>query len=136
MPATKDRATPKRAGVQFADPLADSAVIYAGTLYALNASGNAVAATASGTTVRAVATKFASQPGGDERIEGEIGVFAFDNSATAAIARADIGANAYVEDNQTVAKTGTAVAGVVVDVDDTGVWVRVGAQVPPAASGD
>ena len=57
-----------------------------------------------------------------------LGVFRVDNGSGAAeLPRADIGATAYVVDDQTVGATGTCVAGPVFDVDDAGVWVRIGA---------
>ncbi|MNL87852.1 hypothetical protein D3C87_2172310 [compost metagenome] len=52
----------------------------------------------------------------------------FANSAGAAeLKRPDIGGVAFVVDDQTVSKTGTAVAGLVLDIDDGEVWVDVGA---------
>ena len=125
---TKDRPTPEREGRLVADPLAAAAVIYAGALYVLDSAGAAAAATAAATTpVRAVATARASAAAGDSRVEGALGVFRFDNGSGAAeLTRADIGGDAFVVDDQTVAKTGTAKAGVVVDVDEAGVWVRIG----------
>jgi len=58
------------------------------------------------------------------------GVFRYDNSGSSdAIAQDDIGANCYMVDDQTVALTnGSAarsVAGKIVDVDASGVWVSV-----------
>lgn len=124
---TQDRPTPERDGRRVSDPLAAVAVIYAGALYVLDSAGAAAAATAAATTpVRAVATARASAAAGDSRVEGALGVFRFDNDGNA-ITRADIGGDAFVVDDQTVAKTGTAKAGVVVDVDEAGVWVRIGA---------
>ena len=72
---------------------------------------------------------------GDARaldVEVERGVFAFDNSTAGdAIAQADVGNNAYIVDDQTVAKTdggGTrSIAGVIEGFDGTSVLVRVGA---------
>jgi len=59
------------------------------------------------------------------------GVFRFANSAGAdEIALADVGADAWIVDDQTVAKTdGTASrskAGRIMDVDAHGVWVSIG----------
>lgn len=126
---TADRNTPQREGVRVSDPLAAGALIFTGALYALDNAGNAVAATAGGTAVRAVAIQRGDQAKGDERVEGERGTFCFENGAAgAAITRADIGKVAYVVDDQTVGKTGTAVAGVIADVDDLGIWLDVGAR--------
>lgn len=62
----------------------------------------------------------------------ERGVFGFENSSAGdAIAQADVGNNAYIVDDQTVAKTdggGTrSIAGVIEGFDGTSVLVRVGA---------
>ena len=125
---TQDRPTPEREGRLVSDPLAANAVVFAGALYVLDAAGNATPATAAAANpVRAVALARASQPDGDQRVDGVLGVlFRFDNDGDA-ITRADIGSDAFVVDDQTVAKTGGAKAGVVVDVDEAGVWVRIGA---------
>jgi hypothetical protein len=126
MPAlTADRNTPSRAGHLFGDPLAVGALIFAGAMYALDANGDAVTATAGGNKVRGVSHRYASQAAGDTMVDGRRGVYRFENDA-GAITRADIGATAYVVDDNTVAKTGTAIAGTVLDVDDVGVWVEIG----------
>jgi hypothetical protein len=59
------------------------------------------------------------------------GTFRFANSAAAdAITKAEIGDTCYIVDDQTVAKTTDSAtrsaAGQIVDVDTSGVWVRVG----------
>lgn len=59
------------------------------------------------------------------------GVFKFKNSASGdLIAQADVGADCYIVDDQTVAKTnGTSSrsrAGIIVAVDSDGVWVQLG----------
>lgn len=133
MALSADRNTPRRAGVQFRDPVAAAKVIYAGALYALDASGNAIPAVAAGTAhARGVAQARADNSAGAAgaaSVEGERGVFRFANSAAAAeIKRTEIGAVAYIADDETVSKTGTAIAGLVVDVDADGVWVDVGAR--------
>ena len=124
---TKDRPTPERDGRRVSDPIASGATLYAGGMYVLDSDGNATAATAAGDTpVRAVAIARASKTVGDIRVEGALGVFCFANDGDA-IKRTDIGKSAYVVDDQTVAAAGTAKAGTVVDVDEAGVWVRIGA---------
>lgn len=125
---TKDRATAERDGRLVADPLAAGVVLFAGGMYVLNGAGAATPATAAATTaVRAVARQRALAAQGDVA-DGVLGVFCFDNSAGAdALARADIGAACFAADDQTVKKTGTCRAGLVLDVDAAGVWVRVGA---------
>jgi len=136
MPATQDRATPEREGHRYVDPLAASTTIYAGAMYMLDASGNAVpaAAQAGATTlkVRGVAIKRAATADGQANVAGARGVFRLDNaSAGDAVARTEIGAACYALDDVTVAKGSDTnkrpQAGTVVDVDDAGVWVRIGA---------
>lgn len=125
---TADRNTPRRDGAQVADPLAAGVVIYTGSMYALNATGAATPATAAGNAVRAVAESQASVAAGDTIVEGRKGAYRFANSAGATeLTRADIGKPAFVADDQTVSKTGTAVAGLVLDIDNGDVWVDVGA---------
>lgn len=68
---------------------------------------------------------------GDERVEVDTVIALFANSAADdAIAAADIGQPAFLVDDQTVAKTVGAglrpIAGRIVDVDSSGVWVSVG----------
>lgn len=128
---TKDRPTAQRAGDLVADPLAAAVTIYAGAMYVLDGSGNATPATAAATTpVRAVARKRAVQAQGDELTDGARGVFCFANSTGGTeITRAGIGANAFAVDDQTVANAGTCIAGEILDVDEGGVWVRIGTRV-------
>lgn len=134
MALTKDRNTKRRDGVQFNDPVAASTRIFAGSLMCLDAAGNAVpGSTATTLTARGVAQEQVDNSAGaagDLRIESRRGVFPFANSAAAdEITRADIGANAYIVDDQTVAATdGTStrsVAGVIRDVDSDGVWIEI-----------
>jgi hypothetical protein len=133
--ATQDRNTPHRAGALVSDPVAAATKLFAGTMYGLDASGNAIKAGAVGAgPARAVAQATADNSAGaagDVRVEGKRGVYRFGNSASGdLIARADIGALCYVVDDQTVAKTDDTgareIAGVIVDVDSAGVWVDVG----------
>ncbi|OSC96070.1 hypothetical protein BZY60_000305 [Pseudomonas aeruginosa] len=135
MPAlTKDRNTVRRDGVQFSDPVAAATRIFAGSLVCLDASGNAVpGSTATTLKARGLAQEQVDNSAGaagDLRIETRRGVFLFANSAAAdEITRADIGATAYIVDDQTVAKTdGTSTrsaAGTIRDVDSYGVWVEI-----------
>lgn len=134
MALTKDRNTKRRDGRLNSDPVAASARIFAGALMCLDASGNAVpGATATTLKARGVALEQVDNSAGaagDLRIESSRGLFPFTNSAAAdEITRADIGANAYIVDDQTVAKTsGTntrSVAGVIRDVDSDGVWIEI-----------
>jgi hypothetical protein len=70
---------------------------------------------------------------GDLKIRIEKGVFLFGNLDADPVTAADIGHNAYVVDDETVAKTdgngARGIAGLIVDVDDRGVWIDTRANV-------
>ncbi|MEP2705224.1 MAG: hypothetical protein ABJQ71_01190 [Roseibium sp.] len=127
-----DRRTPERNGDHREFPLAAATLLYAGSMAALNASGELVPMSTS-TTLTSVGRSEAradNSTGAAGDITGRIksGIFRFANSAAAdEITDTDIGATCYGVDDQTVAKTdGTAtrsVAGKVFDVDAQGVWV-------------
>lgn len=132
---TVDRDTPRRAGIEFRDPVAASKTLYAGALVVLDASGNAApGSTATGLTARGCAQETVDNSGGsagDVSVPVRAGVFRFANSAsTDEIKRTEIGDTCYIVDDQTVAKTDAtstrSEAGTVVDVDTDGVWVRIG----------
>lgn len=133
MALSKDRDTSRRESVNFSDPVAAGAVLFAGAMYALDAAGNAVPASAIATqrtrgVVQAQVNNAAGLAGA-LNVSGRRGLFPFKNSTAAdLIARADIGNNCYVVDDETVAKTSNAnarpVAGVIRDVDASGVWVE------------
>lgn len=128
----KDRNTPARDARDFAIPTAASKTFYAGSLLCVDANGygtpGATATTLKGLgRVKRQVTSTAVA--GADTVEYERGCFRFANSADAdEITRADIGATAYVVDDQTVAKTnGTntrSAAGIIRDVDDLGVWIE------------
>lgn len=130
---TQDRNTLRREGLSLEPPVAATTKIYGGSIVAINASGYAVPG-ATATTLKAagVAERRADNSAGaagDIRVRVRKGVHVFANSAsTDAIALTDIGADCYIVDDQTVAKTnGTStrsVAGKVFDVDAGGVWVN------------
>jgi hypothetical protein len=114
-------------------PVAAAQQIFAGALVAVNATGYATPG-ATATTLRGIGRAEAqadNSAGADGAISVDVmrGVFRFGNSAAAdLITRAEIGADCYIVDDQTVAKTngtGTrSVAGTVFDVDADGVWVK------------
>lgn len=132
MALTSERITPFRDGVEFSDPVAAGVVIYVGALVALDAAGNLVpGATATGLKARGVAMETVDNSAGAAGADNclvRAGVARFGNDGT--ITRADIGATAYIVDDETVADndaTGTrSAAGVIVDVDADGVWVKIG----------
>lgn len=130
-----DRNTNRRNADQVSDPVAAAKVISTGTMYALDASGNALPAGTNGAgRVRAVAEDRADNTdgnAGDVIVAGRCGCFQFGNStSTDALTRADIGAICYAVDDSTVSKTDSSgarkIAGAVFDVDDGGVWVSIG----------
>lgn len=133
--ATKDRSTEEIApGRVRSLPMAASAKVYAGTIAAIDASGNVNKGITS-TTIRAVGVflaPFDNTGGAAAALSAEVhrGVFGpFANSSAGdLIAAADVGADCYIVDDSTVAKTnGTStrsVAGKVWNVDASGVWIE------------
>ncbi|WP_289034394.1 hypothetical protein [uncultured Roseibium sp.] len=127
-----DRNTRERSGDRREFPVAASAVIYAGAMAALNASGFAVPMSTS-TTLLAVGrcegrTDNSGGSNGDLKVRVGVGIYRFANSAAAdEITTSDIGKTCYGVDDQTVALTdgtGTrSAAGTIFDVDAQGVWV-------------
>lgn len=132
--ATKDRnlveIAPRR---KRAIPLETNMVIFAGTLACVNAAGNAVKGITS-TAIRCVGVfrepmNSTGLAAGTLTAEPEVGVFGpFANSAAGdQITNADVGADCFIVDDATVAKTnGTntrAVAGKVWSVSSEGVFV-------------
>ena len=130
---TSDRTTKRRDGKDMSRAVAAATRIFGGSIVCLNATGFAVPGSTA-TTLKAdgVARNMVDNRDGANgalRVDVDKGVFCFANSAAAdAITAADISADAYIVDDQTVAKTngGTtrSVAGKIVDVDAGGVWVR------------
>jgi len=129
---SKDKKTNERAGVDYSDPVAAGAQIFAGALVVLDAIGYAQpGTTAVGLTARGVAQENVDNSAGadgDLNAPSKSGRFHFANDGT--IARVDIGSNAYIVDDQTVADndggTTRSIAGVIKDVDSDGVFVQVG----------
>jgi hypothetical protein len=129
---TADRNTKRRDGTQFSYPVDAAKTIYTGAMVVLAAGLAAAATTATGLVAVGVAEEFVDNSAGaasDLNVPVRKGVFHFANSAAAdEIALDDVGGNCYIVDDQTVALTdGTStrsVAGKIVDVDSTGVWVE------------
>ena len=128
---TENRSTKRLNAGDRVGLLAATQVIFAGALLMRNAAGHLTkGATATGAfgVGRAEAPGTSTTAGVTAHPFSE-GVFQYANSAAGdLIATADIGKACYIVDDQTVAKTdGTATrspAGIVVDVDANGVWVR------------
>lgn len=129
-----DRATPERDGKCFSFPVKAGKKIFTGALVVL-ATGYAEPGA---TALNLLAVGRAEEPvdnsggaDGDVNVEVRAGCFRYANSAGAdLIAETDIGASAYIVDDQTVAKTdggGTrSKAGTIIDVDPQGVWIGLG----------
>jgi hypothetical protein len=132
---TRDRNTPEKEARIRAIGVAANVKIFAGSLVVLNVAGFAEPATAApGKTPLGRAERFTDNTGGANgavSVRVARGVFAFANSSGAdAITTTSIGTLCYMVDDQTIAKTDggatRSVAGKVFDVDDLGVWVKVG----------
>lgn len=127
--ATTEINTPERPGNVTAYPVAANTTIYAGTIVALNSSGNAVpAADTAGLRVigRCQATVINGAVAGANRVEVKEGIFLFNNSATDAVDADDRGKLCFIEDDNTVSEAGSThrvLAGRVLDVVAEGVWV-------------
>lgn len=131
---TEARLTPRREGDVLAGLVAAATRIYAGALVMRNAAGYLVAGqTATALVGVGVAERTwdnSAGLAGDMIVTYRPGVWRMANSAAAdAITIAEIGDLCFAVDDQTVAKTnGTSSrspAGIIVDVDAQGVWVRV-----------
>jgi hypothetical protein len=139
---TKDRNTPRAEGAIQSYPMLAAAIGYAGAIAVLDADGwckPAVAATGLKCVGRFEA-RADNSAGANGDINGEVrpGTFRYANSAGGdEITKADIGNNAYLVDDQTVAKVGTgrSVAGRIVQVDAQGVWIAMGEGIANAPGG-
>ncbi|ANQ83700.1 hypothetical protein dqs_0624 [Azoarcus olearius] len=131
---TAPRNTMERAGAVLGFPVKANAKIFAGALVVLSAGFAAPGSVA--TTLIAVgrADEAADNTGGADgaiTVQVRRGTFKFGNSAsTDLIAQADVGADCYIVDDQTVAKTNgsntRSRAGKIVAVESDGVWVQIG----------
>jgi hypothetical protein len=126
---TKDRNTLEREAVIRSLPVKASAVIHAGALVMI-VGGAALAGAASAAAVavgRCEEQVTGGASDGDTRVKVKAGTFCWANSATDPVALADIGKPVFIEDDHTIARTddeGTlSSAGILFDVDATGVWV-------------
>lgn len=140
----QERMTTSRQGAALSAPVKATAQIWQGGLVALLA-GKAIAARVAASRAElltmsvpgiASASVLGGAADGDKLAPIDEGCFQFANSGGGdAITLADRGQPCFVVDDQTVAKTVGAglrpVAGVIVDVDSGGVWVRVGGSQAP-----
>lgn len=133
MALAADRNTKERAGDVLGFPVKGATTIYLGALVVLNAGYAAGGTTATGLIAVGRAEERVANAGADgaANIRVKRGIFKFANSAAGdAIAQADVGADCYIVDDQTVAKTHAtntrSRAGVIVAVATDGVYVQIG----------
>lgn len=115
-------------------PMKGGVKIFSGALVALNAGYAAPGATATGRIVVGVAQQTVDNTAGADgakRVRVFAGVFQLKNSSAGdLIAQADVGADCFMVDDETVAKTNggstRSRAGKVIAVDSGGVWVQLG----------
>ena len=130
-----DRNTARKDGIEVGMQVAASTEIEAGHMVAVNASGYAVpAADTAGLVVMGVAQENVDNSAG---ANGDLTVvirrknaFKLGNSGTAALAQANVGGSAYVEDSETLTTaagaTNDIAAGTILSVASDGVWVEIG----------
>jgi hypothetical protein len=128
---TDGRDTPAIAGGVIELACATNCIFYAGALICVNSSGYLVpAADTAGYAVVGRGEKYVDTRlynAYDKMLRVRRGIFRWENADS--IADSDIGKICYVTDDQTVNKTGggqNIIAGAVVDVDSSGVWVDTG----------
>lgn len=130
MATTTERNTEKREGEFFTYDLAAGAKILKGTLVVLDAGYAAPGAAAADLTCVGIATETADYAEGDTDVTARTGTWLLRGSTGAdEITRTDVGAECFIVDNETVAKTdggGTrSVAGRVRAVEGANVWVTI-----------
>jgi hypothetical protein len=128
---TSDRNTKTRDGFKFGFPVAASTVIYVGALVGINSSGYAVPMSLSTTLAIAgvceAQANNAAGAAGAINVEVRKGHYLFNVTGTA-ITLANLNANVYASDDNTVTltSTGASLVGTVSDVDSSGkVWVKI-----------
>ena len=128
---TNVRDTSELGGKYIALPVKGATTIYQGAIVAVDANGYAIpgkkaaSLKAAGRAEETVENKGGD---GDAVIRVSRGTFVFETSTSGKITAADVLSLCYMEDDQTVTKTGTgaSVAGLVIRVDDEGVAVEMG----------
>lgn len=130
---TAPRLLSEKAGATSTAPVAASTKIWQGAIVVMDSGVAKPGATATGLVVLGVAEETVDNSGG---IAGALtitprrGTFRFVNLSSDALTTADVGKDAYLVDDQTVAKTSAtntrSIAGKVIDVDASGAWIRVG----------
>jgi len=131
---TAARNTPERAGDVLGFPVKAAVKTIQGGIAVLNAGYAAPGTTAVGLiAIGRFEATVDNTTGAAGAVSAEVkrGTFKFGNSAAGdLIAQADAGADCYIVDDQTVAKTSAtntrSVAGKIIAVDADGVWVKLG----------
>lgn len=129
MALTADRETPRRSGDILTRPAAANKKFYAGSLVAIDASGNATpGATATDILGAGRCREQVDNTGGPAaavNVDIEKGIFRYANSGSDPVVAGDIGKDCYIVDDFTVSHTDSSqsVAGKVFDIDALGVWV-------------
>ena len=141
MALTADRNTFEREGKLYEYPLAASVECFVGALLVLDASGNCkpgVAAT--GLIAVGRCEEYAKEATGvaaASSVKVKSGVFKWKNSGTNVLTKANIGDTVFIEDDQTVGSLSTAMsaAGILVDIESDGVWVKTEPPVTLSSTG-
>lgn len=110
----------------FGNPVAANARIWRGAMVALDTQGNAVPALPASPVMRGIAREEADNTGGAAgaiTVETARGCWILKNDGT--VNRTHIGKSVFVKDDETVAATGTLVAGRCLDVTPGGVAVEI-----------
>lgn len=131
---TAARNTPQRAGDILGYPVKASVKPIQGGIAVLSAGYAAPATTATGLiAIGRFEQTVDNTSGADGALSVQVrrGTFRFGNSASGdLVAQADAGADCYLVDDQTVAKTSAtstrSIAGKIIAVDASGVWVKIG----------
>ena len=134
------RDTPQREGTETSLIAASNVIIYAGSIVCVNSSGYAVpGADTSGFAVVGRAEETVDNRTAvyvaTKKIKVSRGVFRWANADSIEVA--NIGSLVYVTEDATVTKTGggqNIIAGTVVDVDSSGVWIDTGKVGPSGAA--
>ena len=128
---TEARDTARREGDLIVVPVKAATKVFLGSIAVADAGFAAPGRTAAGLKALGRASQTVDNTAGAAgalSVEIERGTFLFENSATDPLAQADLFADCYIEDDQTVAKTaaGKSRAGKLIAFDVNGVWVEVG----------
>ena len=130
---TQARNTPERRGDILAFPVGAASKGYAGSMVVLNAGYAVPGSTATGLiAVGRAEEDFDNTSGSSGIITVKVrrGTFKFTNHATDPVTAAQVGADCYIADDQTVAATSATStrsrAGIVTAIESDGVWVQIG----------